>query len=97
MRTQNGTQSIVMEQVIGFRVGASLWNNSDDTAYNYFASTYPFPYDFTRVRSVRISLIGRTTPNISPSYEFRNAFDQGPYQVQGTAIVVNPRNMSMND
>jgi hypothetical protein len=28
---------------------------------------------------------------------FKNAFDNGHYQVQGIAVVVNPRNMSMND
>jgi hypothetical protein len=49
------------------------------------------------IRSVRTSLIGRTTPNYSSQYTYRNTFDGGPYQVQGTAIVVNPRNMSMND
>jgi len=99
----NGTKVPVMEQVIGFKVGASIWN-ADDTQppYNYDASTYVSTdandnYNYTLVRSVRISLIGRTVPNTNPNYQFRNAFDQGPYQVQGTAIVVNPRDLSMND
>jgi prepilin-type N-terminal cleavage/methylation domain-containing protein len=105
-RTQNGTTSIVMEQLIGFRVGATVWNSSTSTVgaqYNYDASTYTNTtagdqaWNFTLVRSVRISLLGRSTPNTNPTYLFRNVFDHGPYQVASTAIVVNPRNMSMND
>jgi len=105
-RTQSGTTTTIMDQVIGFKVGASIWNsttNTDNTNYNYQASTYTVStandnaYNFTLVRSVRVSLIGRTTPSTDPNYKFRNGFDNGPYQVQGTAIVVNPRDMSMND
>jgi hypothetical protein len=101
----NGTKVPVMEQVIGFKVGAAIWNNPDgDPDYNYDASTYEQTlnakdqaYNFTLVRAVRISLIGRTTPSTDPNYKFRNTFDHGPYQVQGTAVVVNPRDLSMND
>jgi len=106
------TASIVMEQVIGFKVGASILNTSNfqslgiDTSssqYIYDASTYTnqttndLRYDFTAVRSVRASIIARTTPNNSGTYTFRNTFDSGPYQVQGMAVAVNARNMSMND
>jgi prepilin-type N-terminal cleavage/methylation domain-containing protein len=110
MRAQSGVSSIVMEQVIGFKIGAALWNNTSNTVttnYYYDASQYPVstappvladqPFNFTQVRSVRVSLIGRTTPNTNPTYTFRNSFDKGPYQIQGAAIIVNPRNMSMND
>lgn len=113
------TKNVVMEQVIGFRVGATLWNggstvevqagDSVTTAYNYLASTYciggtganctggtQLPYNFSLVRSVRVSLIGRTAPSTTNT-GFENAFDSGHYQVQGVAVVVNPRNMSMND
>ena len=75
----------------------------DTTQYNYRASTYTnlnsgdMAYNFSLVRAVRISLIGRTAPNQNATYTFRNSFDGGSYQVQGIAIVVNPRNMSMND
>jgi len=105
-RTQSGSTTTVMEQVIGFKVGAAIWNatsGTDATSYNYQASSYTnvtandMAYNFTLVRSVRVSLIGRTTPSTDPNYKFRNAFDNGAYQVQGTAIVVNPRDMSMND
>jgi len=104
-RTQYGTTATVMEQVIGFKVGATIWNNSTDvlsTQYIYDASTYVNgavneAYNFTLVRSIRVSLIGRTTPSTDPSYTFRNTFDNGAYQIQSLAIVVNPRNMSMRD
>ncbi len=107
------TPSVVMEQVIGFRVGAALWNGASEqndtdsvtTTYNYQAKNYQFgtgtstvasPWNFSLVRAVRVSLIGRTAPSNTDN-EFKNAFDQGPYQVQGIALVVNPRNSSMND
>jgi len=117
----SGTPVTVMEQVIGFKVGAAIWNaptSTDGTdltpcpsgsgvcPYNYKASsyniagtggTYDQAYNFTLVRAVRVSLIGRTTPSTDPNYKFRNNFDSGPYQVQGTAVIVNPRDMSMND
>jgi prepilin-type N-terminal cleavage/methylation domain-containing protein len=105
-RTQNGTSAVIMDQVIGFKVGATIWNSSTATVgaqYNYDASSYTKTtpgdqgWNFTLVRSVRVSLIGRSTPDLDPTYLFRNGFDQGPYQVASTAIVVNPRNMSMND
>ena len=119
----NGTPVTVMEQVIGFKVGAAIWNaatgtDTDDSTcsptsalicpFNYDAKTYwntstgwpatpDMRYNYSLVRAVRVSLIGRTTPNNDPNYKFRNAFDSGPYQVQGTAVVVNPRDLSMND
>jgi len=119
MRVQNGTANVVMEQVIGFRAGATLWNGAsegtvDDSvsaSYDYLASTYCIggtvtstgctggtsaQYRFSLIRAVRVSLIGRTSPSNADS-EFRNSFDNGRYQVQGIAVVVNPRNMSMND
>jgi hypothetical protein len=82
-----------------------LWNSAAGTsseAYNFDASTYgnppgSDPYNYTRVRSVRVSLIGRTTPSTDPTYTFRNTFDGRPYQIQGASVVVNPRNVSMKD
>ena len=100
-----------MDQIIGFKVGAALWDNDQlcgytTPCYNYQASTYAIGaaasgtsgWNFSLIRAVRVSLIARTTPNLSSQqYVFKNTFDQGPYQVQGTAIVVNPRNLSMSD
>ncbi len=100
VRIQDGTSVTMMDQVIGFRVGAAIWNastSSTSATYNYDASTYYNPYDFTLIRSLRMSLVARTTPSTDPSYSFRNSFDGGPYQVQGISVVVNPRNLSMND
>jgi len=110
IRKQGGNPVVVMDQVIGFKVGATIWNsiaNTMKTQYNYDASTYdvnnisPPPYDsaymFSLVRSVRVSLIARTKPSTDPSFTFRNPFDGGPYQVQGASVVVDPRNLSMND
>jgi prepilin-type N-terminal cleavage/methylation domain-containing protein len=110
IRNQGSNTVVVMDQVIGFKVGATIYNSINDqlkTEYNYDASTYnlnnvsPPPYDsaymFSLVRSVRVSLIGRTKPSTDPSFTFRNPFDGGPYQVQGASVVVDPRNLSMND
>lgn len=56
------------------------------------------PYDFGLVRAVRISLIGRTTPNTDAALSnFTNGFDNGPYLVQQASIVVDLRNMSIGD
>jgi len=114
-RTQKGVTDTVMEQIIGLKVGATIWNSgatlfADQGQYVYDASIYcnlncssPPPaqgdmaYNFSLVRSVRISVIGRTVPDFRGYNTYRNGFDNGPYQVQGIAVVVNPRNMSMND
>jgi prepilin-type N-terminal cleavage/methylation domain-containing protein len=97
-RTQAGSTAVLAEQIIGFKVGAATWNGTDSTdtiAYSFNASDYG--NDYTLVRSLRFSLIGRTTPKPDPAYTYRNAFDQGPYQIQGISVVVNPRNLSMRD
>jgi type II secretory pathway pseudopilin PulG len=83
------------EQIIGFKVMAALFNDPAGNVYHWKNSDYQNNY--TLVRSVRISLIGRTVPVTDPSYKFRNTFDTGPYQIQGVSVVVNPRNMSMTD
>lgn len=98
VRTQAGVTSVISQQIIGFRVGATLWNGTTvNGSYNYTASTYSNPYDFSLVRSIRVSVIGRTTPNSNPEYYFRNTFDGGAYQVQGISAVISPRNLSMRD
>lgn len=97
-RIHAGSTDIIAEQVIGFKVGVTSWNDAAATSSEtYHFNPADYYYDFTLVRSVRVSLIGRTTLTPDPTYTFRNAFDQGPYQVVGATVVVNPRNMSMND
>ncbi|MBZ5520827.1 MAG: prepilin-type N-terminal cleavage/methylation domain-containing protein [Acidobacteriia bacterium] len=93
MRTQGGVSNVVAEQIIGFKVGASVWNGAEDTVYNFDSSTYG--NDFTLVRAVRVSVIGRTAAD--PLNRFRNSFDQGPYKVEAVSVVINPRNLSMNE
>jgi prepilin-type N-terminal cleavage/methylation domain-containing protein len=106
-RSQGGVTNVIAEQVIGFKIGVATWNDATTDATSscdavgdtgcYHFNPNDYYDDFTLVRSVRISLIGRTNPNPDPTYTFRNTFDQGPYQVVGSTVVVNPRNMSMND
>ena len=105
IRTQGqGTlqqQAVVADQIIGFKVGASLWSGSSDSInYCYDPSQYncndPSPtnqWDFSMIQSVRATLIVRTVPN--PSLIFRNTFDDGPYQIQAMSVTVNPRNLSL--
>jgi hypothetical protein len=108
-RTVAGTaltlsQKTLATQIIGFKLGVSLYNNTTDTdttTYSFDAANYnngtAAAYNYTFVRSLMVSLIGRTTPNPDPTYRFRNSFDGGAYQIQGVSAVVNPRNMSMSD
>ena len=48
-------------------------------------------------------MIGRTPPglysnsNTNSSTLFTNSFDGQPYKIQALSIIVNPRNLSMND
>jgi prepilin-type N-terminal cleavage/methylation domain-containing protein len=102
-------QQTLAEQVIGFKVGAVTWNAGfttpdDNAAYNYFASnlttdpTHPgYNNQFWLVRSVQMSLIARTTPTPDATYTYRNGFDSGPYQIESVSVVVNPRNLTMNN
>jgi type II secretory pathway pseudopilin PulG len=106
----NSASDVVLaEQVVGLKIGAILWNNctaacvsDDQSTYNYDASTYSSggaaqAYNYSLVQSIQIELIGRTTPNFSPSYVFRNGFDHGPYQIESASLVINPRNVTMNN
>jgi prepilin-type N-terminal cleavage/methylation domain-containing protein len=96
VRTQGGVPNVVMDQVIGFKVGAAWWNSGVST-FDYYYLTSAYNSDFTYVRSVRLTLIGRTAPSTDPTYTYRNPFDSGPYQIRGSSIVVNPRNLTMNN
>ena len=119
VRLKGGTTAVIMDQVIGFKVGATIWNSVNNnvtwgTSYYFYdaskyningainpttgvATTPDSPYLFSLVRSVRVSLIGRTPPSTDPSFTFTNAFDGGHYIVQGASVIVSPRNLSMND
>lgn len=100
---------VVAEQIVGFKVGAIIWNSctpsctSDDgSTYNYDSSSYTSggvaqAYNFSLIRSIQMELIARTNPNPDPSYVYRNGFDGGPYQIQSVSVVVNPRNLTMSN
>jgi prepilin-type N-terminal cleavage/methylation domain-containing protein len=97
-RTQGGVTSVVADQIVGFKVGASIWNAATATSndnYNFDASTYA--YDYSSIRSIRISLIGRTAPLNSAQSNYRNSFDGGSYRIEAISTVINPRNLSMKD
>jgi len=97
-RTQGGVTSVVADQIIGFKVGAAIWSAataSSNDNYNFDASTYAF--DYSSIRSIRISMIGRTAPLNAAQTNYRNAFDGGPYKIEALSTVINPRNLSMKD
>jgi prepilin-type N-terminal cleavage/methylation domain-containing protein len=111
MRTQGGVSTVLAQQVIGFKVGAMLWDvltsctgdptmATDSPTYCYDSANDAlggYASQWNKVRSIQISLIGRTNPDGGASYTYRNGFDNGPYQIEGVNAVINPRNMSMND
>jgi prepilin-type N-terminal cleavage/methylation domain-containing protein len=102
VRTQGGTSNVLAEQVVGFRVGAMIWNGSDDTSlFSYDPTTYiaytPASTDWTAIRALRISLIARSSPSTDATIDYTNTFDGGRYKVQAISTVINPRNLSMND
>ncbi|HLJ25397.1 MAG TPA: prepilin-type N-terminal cleavage/methylation domain-containing protein [Candidatus Angelobacter sp.] len=107
VRSVNGVNPVVIaDQIIGFKVGAMTWNTSEDQTTYLFNAPAPTPSggcpsncgynnDFSLVRSVLVSVIGRTPSN--PAGGFHNTFDGGPYKVESVSVVINPRNLSMND
>jgi prepilin-type N-terminal cleavage/methylation domain-containing protein len=112
VRTESGVENPIASQIIGFKVGAStvVLNggvaSSSSAAYCYNSGSTTSPcYDnqYDQIRSIRISVIGRTPPkrysnsNINSSTLFTNSFDGQPYKIQALSIIVNPRNLSMND
>ncbi len=95
--------SVLAQQVIGFKVGAMLWDKSistdGQTGYDYNSTSTGYNYSFWEIRSIQISWAdpGRTTPVTDPTYVYRNGFDNGPYQIESVSVVVNPRNLSFNN
>jgi len=91
-----GAQNIVAEQIIGFKV--AVWNTNTNS-YLYDSTQLKGATgnccDWTSIKAVRIDLTARTPINSDPSVKFRNSLDGGPYQVQKTSVVINPRNLSM--
>ena len=86
---QAGAKVFLADQIIGFRIFATLLNNQ--VASNFAAGTF----NYNQIRTVKVSLIGRTPPN--PINTFKNTFDNGPYRIEALSVTANPRNLSMND
>jgi len=98
---------IIADQIIGFKVGAATYQSGGGStstpSYSFTAANAPgatppgYNSQFTLIRSIRISLIGRTPPGQFTGSAFRNSFDGGQYRIQALSLVINPRNLSMND
>src|ERR1700674_4167957 len=93
----SGTPDVIAEQIIGFRVGASLRNGTTDQPYNFNSGPTGYNGDWTLIRSLRISLLARTPPGNDPLDTYQNSFDLGPYRIEGVSVTINPRNLSMTD
>jgi prepilin-type N-terminal cleavage/methylation domain-containing protein len=88
----NGVQDVIAEQIVGFNVGA--WSSIIGTYSNTPAA---YGSDWASIRSLQIQLLARATPNSDHNMDnFTNTYDQGPYQVQGVSVVINPRNLNTN-
>src|SRR5262249_60023780 len=85
---------IIADQIIGFKVGVSQFNNATLSSGAYL---YDNSYLTRSVRSVRVSVIGRTPPGQWSGTNFANSFDGGNYKIEALSLVINPRNLSMND
>ena len=102
IRTQAGATNVIAEQIIGFKVGAMVYTGtSDKPAYSFNAAANVasggYNNSFNQIRAVLISLIGRTRPTVDPTNTFANTFDGGPYRIEAVDVVVNPRNLTMNN
>lgn len=97
----------IADQVIGFRIGALAQSQNDPVAFPSPApNTQDCPlqwwydtscYDLTTIHAVEVSLIGRTNPINGQVAGFTNTFDNGNYKVESISVVVDPRNLSMNN
>ena len=94
-RTANGTTDVIANQIISFKVGASTFTNQSQGSSN--AYTYTPGYQVNQTRSIRVSVIGRTPPNEYIGTTFTNSFDGGNYEIEALSLVINPRNLTMND
>jgi prepilin-type N-terminal cleavage/methylation domain-containing protein len=92
--SNNNKPQTIADQIIGFRIGSFA---QDNTTLNYQWEYDTTNYDFNTIQAVRASLIGRTNPISGSIAGFRNTFDNGTYKVEGVSIVVDPRNLSMNN
>ncbi len=97
-QTSGAAPEVVAEQVIGFKVGATLWSSTGSGDIYDFKNYNYTDYDPSQIRSLIVSVIARSDPR-QPGNDlsYRNSFDGGNYQIQSMSVVINPRNLSMND
>jgi hypothetical protein len=94
-RTASGTTDVIANQIISFKVGASTYVNQATGSTSSY--TYTGGYQMNLTRSIRVSVIGRTPPNEYIGTTFTNTFDGGNYEIEALSLVINPRNLTMND
>jgi prepilin-type N-terminal cleavage/methylation domain-containing protein len=99
--TQPLNPDVIADQIIGFKVGAATYQGAQGTGVSTagysFNAANDYNSQFSLVRSVRVSIIGRTPPNKYTGTNFVNSFDGQNYKIESLSLVVNPRNLSMND
>jgi type II secretory pathway pseudopilin PulG len=94
-RQSSGGTDIIADQIIAFKVGAALFTTTSPTTSG--AYTYTAGYNPRAIRSIRVSLIGRTPPGQWSGTNFANTFDGGNYKIEALSMIINPLNLSMND
>ncbi len=101
-----GKKDVLAENVVGFKVGASLrtplpagcdYDFSYDSLNPAASPQCGYNGNWAAITAVRISLIGRTSATTNVQSNFHNNFDGGGYKVEGVSVVVSPRNLTMNN
>ncbi|HEX7284930.1 MAG TPA: type II secretion system protein [Candidatus Angelobacter sp.] len=105
-QAKGGPADVVAEQILGFKVGASLRNGpgSEVNGYNYNSGdplltgdVHAYSGNWSAITSIRVSVIGRAAATGDVNSNYQNTFDGGNYKVEGVSVVINPRNLTMND
>jgi prepilin-type N-terminal cleavage/methylation domain-containing protein len=81
-------QDAIAENVVGF--------NLQEFA-NGGWTTLTSGADWTKIRAVYAQIVLRAPSQSNVGSGYKNSYDQGAYQVQGMSMVINPRNLSMNN
>jgi prepilin-type N-terminal cleavage/methylation domain-containing protein len=90
----NNVPDLVADRIVGFSVSPFVAGAVN--AYDPKPSDYNS--DWTLIRAVNIKVFART-PAFSDAnnMSYKNNYDGGNYQVQGVSVVINPRNLSMDN
>jgi prepilin-type N-terminal cleavage/methylation domain-containing protein len=112
-QVNGGVADIVADQIISFKVGAATYTaaggGTSNSYYSFNSANAPtaspkgYSNKYNSIRSIRVSIIGRTpTGFVGTSFNkaaplYQNSFDGGNYKIEALSLVINPRNLSMND